>query len=905
MHYNRDMLDEHRPDPDRLLAAIQRQVSQESRARLKIFFGMAAGAGKTYGMLQAGHQAKAEGVDVVIGYVETHGRSETQALVEGLEQVPRLVLSYRGTTLEEMDLDALLARRPQLALVDELAHTNAPGARHAKRYQDVLELLDNGINVYTTLNVQHFESRADAVREITGAIVHETVPDSILERVDEIELIDLTPEELRKRLAEGKVYTPERSEVAARNFFRTGNLTALREMALRLTAEHVDHKLQDYMDIKRIAGPWKSTERLMVAVGPSPFSEKLVRWTRRMAYNLEAPWLAANVTTTRQLSPEAQTQLSRNLALARNLGAEVVATAGDDVARALLQLARQRNVTQVVVGKPRQTRLQSLFGRRSLVDQVIGESGEVDVYVITGDEPDGPHRGRLGLPPMARHSRWQSYVWSAAFIAGITALDVALITRVPVINYLTVGLTELLAVLLIAVWFGRGPALLAAALSAFTWNFLFIEPQFTLQINRSQDIVLFMLYFVIAVIAGNLTARLRSQEQLARSRAERTTALYSLARELAAAVNMDDVLAVANTHTARVFDAQTVVLLAEGVALQHTAHASSTLAVDDKDYSVAVWAFENSKKAGRFTETLPLASAQFLPLQAPNRTTGVLGIRLNDNGQLAFEQELLLETFASQIALAIERELLDEATQHTAMLQESERLYTALLNSISHELRTPIATITGAAGSLLDAQTSRDAGTRAQLAQDISDSADRLNRLVANLLDMSRLESGRLQLKREWCDVGDIIGVAVKRLEAALADRPVTINLAPDLPLLQLDFVLMEQALVNLLDNAALYTTEGTAIEIEARCAGERVEVAITDHGSGIRDADLDHIFDKFYRGSGQGTGGTGLGLSICRGLIEAHGGSIDVENVPGAGARFTIRLPILGAPPPVQEAFL
>ena len=905
MNYNRGMADENRPDPDKLLAAIQKQSAREGRARLKIFFGMAAGVGKTYGMLQAGHDAKAEGIDVVIGYVETHGRIETQALVEGLEQVPRQKVNYRGTTLEEMDLDALLARRPQLALVDELAHTNAPGVRHAKRYQDVLELLDIGIDVYTTLNVQHFESRADAVQQITGIVVHETVPDSILERVDEIELIDLTPEELRKRLAEGKVYTVERSEMAAHNFFRTGNLTALREMSLRLTAEHVDHKLQDYMDIKRIAGPWKSMERLMVAVGPSPFSEKLIRWTRRMAYNLEAPWLAANVTTTKELSLEAQAQLSRNLALARNLGAEVVTTAGDNVAHALLQLARQRNVTQVVVGKPRESRTQKLFGRHSLVDQVIEESGDIDVYVITGDEPEGPHRSRLSLPPVARHSPWQSYLWSAALIAGITVLDLALISRFPLISYLTVGLTELLVVLLVAVRFGRGPALVAATLSAFSWNFLFIEPQFTLQISRSEDIVLFFLYFAIAVIAGNLTARLRSQEQLASSRAERTTALYSLARELAAAINMDDVLAVANTHTARVFDAETVVLLAEGAALQHSPHPSSTLTVDDKDFSVAMWAFENNRKAGRFTDTLPLASAQFLPLQAPNRTTGVLGIRLRDNGRLAFEQELLLETYTSQIALAIERELLDEAAQHTAMLQESERLYTALLNSISHELRTPIATITGAAGSLLDPQTSRNGGARAQLAQDISDSADRLNRLVANLLDMSRLESGRLQLKREWCDVGDIIGVTVKRLDAALGNRPVTITLAPDLPLLQLDFVLMEQALVNLLDNVTIYTPEGTAIEIDARRGDEVVTVAITDHGVGIGSADVEHIFDKFYRGSGRGTGGTGLGLSICRGLVEAHGGSIGVENVPGAGARFTIRLPILGAPPPVQEAFL
>jgi len=905
MNYNREMVGERRPDPERLLAAIQRQSAQEGRARLKIFFGMAAGAGKTYGMLAAGREARAEGLDVVVGYVETHGRSETQELLTGLEQIPRLKLDYRGTTLEEMDLDAILARRPELALVDELAHTNAPGARHAKRYQDVLELLESGIDVYTTLNVQHFESRADAVRQITGVPVHETVPDSILERVDEIELIDLTPEELRKRLAEGKVYTAERSEVAARNFFRTGNLTALREMALRLTAEHVDHKLQDYMDIKRIAGPWKSAERLMVAVGPSPFSERLIRWTRRMAYNLEAPWLAANVETTAVLSPEAQQQLSRNLAFARKLGGEVVTTAGDDMADALLQLARQRNVTQVVVGKPHQTRWRRLLDRHSLVDQLIEVSGDIDVYVITGDEPDGPPAHPLRLPPLVARTPWQNYLWAALLITGVTLLDLLLISRFPIISYLTVGLTELFIVLLVAVRLGRGPALLTAALSAFTWNFLFIDPRFTLQISRSQDIVLFLLYFAIAIVTGNLAARLRSQEQLARGRAERTTALYSLARETTAAVDMDDVMRVAVNETGRAFDAEVAILTAAGSALARSPHPASTLAVDDKDYSVAVWAFENRKAAGRYTDTLPLASARFMPLQAADRIVGVLAVRGHSASRPSFEQELLLETFAGQIAQAIERELLDEAAQHTAMLRESERLYTTLLNSISHELRTPIAAITGAAGSLLDPQASSDGAIRVQLARDIYDASERLNRLVANLLDMSRLESGRLQLKLEWCDVGDIIGVALKRVDNRLAGRPVAVQVSAGLPLLRLDFVLMEQLFVNLLDNACAYTPSGTPIEIDGARQDSGVVVSVTDHGAGIAAADLDHIFDKFYRAPRAASGGTGLGLSISRGLAEAHGGTLTATNVRGAGARFTVWLPITGAPPPVTEATL
>lgn len=894
--------EEGRPDPDVLLAAIQKQEARAERGKLKIFFGMAAGVGKTYGMLQAGHEAKAAGVDVVVGYVVTHGRAETEALLQGLEVVPPITLEYRGAVLEEVNVDAIMERDPQLALVDELAHTNAPGSRHAKRYQDVLELLEAGIDVYTTINVQHFESRADAVRQITGITVHETVPDSVLDLADDIELIDLTPEELRRRLAEGKVYTPDRSDVAAKNFFRTGNLTALREMALRLTAEHVDHQLQDYMDIKRIAGPWKSSERLMVAVGPSPFSEKLIRWTRRMAYNLEAPWLAAHVETTEPLDSEARDRLSRNLDFARDLGGEVVTTAGDNVAVALLQLARQHNVTQIVVGKPHQKGMFK-FLSRPMVDQVIQHSGEIDVYVVTGDDVEGVRNSSATLPSWSRHSPWQNYAWALLIILSLTAALAALLSVLPWLSYFVVGLIELLAVLLVAVYLGRGPALLVAALGALSWNFLFIEPRFTLQISRAQDVILFVLYFLIAIFVGNMAARLRSQERLAQHNAERTTALYSLAHETATAVNMDDVLKAAVTEIGRVFDAEVAIFLADGSFLERQAHPSSTLTISDKDFSVAVWAFENGRAAGRFTETLPLTAAQFVPLRTPDRTVGVLGVNFRGEDRKTFDQPLLLETFASQVALAIERELLDEATEHNAMLRESERLYTTLLNSISHELRTPIATITGAADSLLDPQTSGNEASRTQLIRDIQDSGQRLNRLVANLLDMSRLESGRLQLKLEWCDVSDIIGIAIGQLESCLAGRPLTIHQAADLPLVRLDFMLMEQVVVNLLDNACAYTPPGAPIEIATSYADGEVTIAITDHGPGIAEADMAQIFDKFYRAPGTATGGTGLGLSICRGLVETHGGTLTAENVPGAGARFLIRLPANATPPPAQEA--
>ena len=899
MHYNKHM-DEHRPDPDQLLAAVQRQEGSLDRGKLKIFLGMAAGVGKTYAMLEAAQQLKSAGTDVVVGVVETHGRVETQALLDKLEVIPLREMEYHGSILREIDLDAILARQPQLVLVDELAHTNAPESRHLKRYQDVLELLEAGINVYSTVNVQHFESRADSVYQITGIHVHETVPDTLIEIADEIELIDLSPEELRKRLAEGKVYTAERVEVAANNFFRLGNLTALREMALRLTAERVDHQLQDYMQVKHIAGPWKSGERLMVAVSPAQFSERLIRWTRRMAYSLEASWVAVHVESSRQLSESEKEGLARNLALARKLGAEVVITSGENIADTLIRLARQRNITQIVLGKPLRSRWDEFF-RGSLVDRLIHISGDIDIYIVTGDEPAHPRNSKLSQPGLKIHSYWRDYFLSGLVIGLITLVDYILL---PYMGYQAVGLIELFAVLMIAVFLGRGPALLGATLSALSWNFLFIEPRFTFEINRAQDIILFFLYFGIAAIAGNLTARLRDQEKCARTNSDRTMALYTLTHEIAQALNMDEMLHTAVEQMSAVFEADIAIILAKGSNLHPSAHPVSMFNLNEKEYSVAFWVFENSKPAGRFTDTLPMADTYYVPLLTPNRTVGVLGIKARQDTRFSADQEILIETFVSQVALMIEREMLDESAEQAAMLQESENLYNTLLNSISHELRTPIATIAGAASSLNDEITLANPIKRNLLIQDIRDSADRLNRLVENLLDMSRLESGRLKLKLEWCDAGDVIGVAVKKMEKRLGKRSLVIRHDPETPLVQMDFVLIEQVLQNLLENACLYTPANTPIKIHTQRLPGKLAISITDHGQGIPDEAMENIFEKFYRIQGSASGGTGLGLSVSRGLVEAHGGQLTVENVHGAGARFTILLPASN-PPPVKEAVI
>jgi two-component system sensor histidine kinase KdpD len=900
--------DARRPDPDALLAAIQKEEGRAQRGKLKIFLGMAAGVGKTYAMLEAARDQRAAGVQVAIGYVETHGRAEAEALVIGFEIIPRRRLEYRGTFLEEMDLDAVLACHPQLALVDELAHTNAPGARHPKRYQDVLELLDSGIDVYTTVNIQHLESRADTVQQITGAVIHETVPDSLIEKADSLELIDLAPDELRQRLAEGKVYIGEqRAEVAAQNFFRLGNLTALREMALRLTAERVDQQLRDYMQLKQIPGPWKSRERLMVAVSTSHLSERLVRWTRRMAYSLEAPWLAVYVETPRPLTDAMRARLSRTLALARELGGEVITTAGENIPAELLRVARQHNVTQIVIGKPLRSFWLDLIWDRFLVSRLIRESGNIDIYVVTGQEENArpadkrPWRPRLPALNAQFRSGPVDYLWAVAAV-GVVAGISAIVS--PIVDYHSVALLLLFAVSSLGLFVGRGPVLLAAALSALVWDFFFIPPRFTLAVSTLDDVLLMGMYFIIALVIGTLTSRLRRQARTIQSREVRTEALYALAREVASAVTMDDVLKAAVLQTEQVFDAQVAFLLPdENGQLAAQPHPVSTLPLTEKERSVAAWVFQNRKAAGRFTDTLPMAEARYLPLVSPHGVVGVMGVRWPGTARLSFEQEMLLETFARQVALAVERETLELAADQAALLARSEQLYKTLLNSVSHELRTPIAAITGAASSLLDPQTGANQDVRVALVEDIQGAGERLNRLVENLLDMSRLESGLLKPRLDWCDVSDLLSFVVNRAQPALAQHEVIVDVAADLPLVRMDYVLMGEALANLLGNAAVHTPPGTRVRLTARVEGQELLVVVADRGPGLPPEALPHVFDKFYRAPGAPAGGVGLGLSITRGLVEAQGGSIAAENRASGGARFTIRLPLHPPPSPPPEA--
>ncbi len=886
---------DNRPNPDALLAAVKKAEAQTGRGRLKVFFGMAAGVGKTYAMLQDAHERLREGVDVVVAYVETHGRAETAELLDDLPIVPRKFMAYRETMLEEMDLEAVLARKPQLALVDELAHTNVPGSLHPKRFHDVIDMLDAGIDVYTTLNVQHLESRADTVRQITGITVHETVPDSVLDIAHSIELIDLTPEELRKRLAEGKVYLPERASVAADSFFRVGNLTALREMALRLTAERVDQQLRDYMQIKRIAGPWKSGERLIVAISPSPLSERLVRWTRRMAYNLEAAWMAVYVETATALTPDDQARLARTMELARQLGGEVVTVPGNDVVEALLQAGREYNATQIVIGKPERAPWREWLRGGSVVNRLVRASGPIDVYVVSGDAESA----QLRRDPLPRpQTGWRQYVGVLGVVALATLLNLALL---PFISYQAVALLMLLVVMVLPLYFGRGPVIIAAGLSAMLWDLLFIPPRFTFYISKLEDVLLFGLYFVIALVAGSLTAQLRSQQQLLRRREERTRSQYALVRDLARLEGPDLVVRTAVDHLGRDFDADVLIVLATDAGrLSDRAHPASTYPYDAKEQGAAAWTFMHQRSAGRSTDTLPTAAGTYWPLRVPGRNVGVVGLKLRSAPTLPVEQGSFLEAVLSQIALAIEHEQLGEAREHATLLAESERLYKTLLNSVSHELRTPIAAITGATSTLRTVPDEQVA-TRETLVNEIQQAAERLNRLVENLLDMSRLESGMLRIRSDWCDVSDLIAVIAQRVRPLFVDHELIVDVAPDLPLVRLDYVLIEQALLNLLHNAAAYTPPGTRVRLTAFRDGDHLAVVVADRGPGLPAEALERVFEKFYRVQGAVAGGTGLGLSIARGIVEAHGGTLTAETRARGGARFIMRLP-LSAPPTTPE---
>jgi two-component system sensor histidine kinase KdpD len=883
-----------RPNPDELLARVQAEEQQQARGRLKIFLGYAAGVGKTFAMLEAAHQRKAEGMDVVVGYIETHHRAETEAKLAGLEVVPRRQVEYRGALLPEMDVDAILARHPQLALVDEFAHTNAPGSRHPKRYQDVSELLAAGIDVYTTLNIQHLESLNDVVAQITGVVMRETVPDRALDEASEIELIDLPPDELLQRLEEGKVYVPEQAARAIQQFFRKGNLTALREMTMRAAAERVDDQMRAYMQTRAIPGPWPAAERLLVAVSAGPLAERLVRAARRLADGLNAEWTAIYVETGlhARLSEQERDHIARTLHLAEELGAQTVTIPGHSAANTVLDYARSHNFTKIIAGKPLRSRWLELL-RGSLVDQLIRGSAHIDIYVVA-DEPATPLQ--LERQSWVPHRPWLRYLWALGLVALTTLAGKPLSLFVAPTNLV---MLYLLVVVIAAIYLGRGPSILTAVSSVAAFDFFFVPPQLAFAVSDTQYLLTFVGLLVVGLVVSTLAVQAREQAESAQSRETQTAELYGLSRDLTTAMDLPAIERAVVRHVEQTFGREAVILRPDaekGEARLRPGAASPGFQLDEHELAVADWVYRHGEPAGRGTDTLPAAKLRYIPLKTAHNVLGVLGVRGPETSerQLTLEQQRLVESFASQAALALERTQLAEQARRTQVLEATEKLQTALLNSISHDLRTPLVSITGALSTLEEDDTALDAATRRGLIENAREEAERLNRLVGNLLDMTRLEAGAIKVRREPADVQDVVGSALAQLGPRLEGRPVTVQIPEDLPLVPLDFVLMVQVLYNLLDNALKYSPAGSPITVTGRVAGNQLELAVADRGAGIPEEDLAFVFDKFYRVQRRGTdSGTGLGLSICKGIVEAHNGAIRAENRPGGGTVVTIWLPL------------
>lgn len=881
-----------RPSPDALLE----KARAETRGRLKIFLGAAPGVGKTYEMLVSGRAKIADGFDVVIGVVETHGRTETQALLSGFEIVPRVKLPYKGQLLEEMDLDAILARRPDWVLVDELAHTNAEGSRHPKRYLDVKELLDRGINVYTTLNIQHVESLNDVVSQITRIRVRETVPDSIIDMADDVEIIDLTPDDLIKRLHDGKVYVAKTAERALTNYFTPGNLTALRELALRRTAQRVDDQLLTHMQANAIAGPWAAGERILVSVDEDPRSASLVRYGARMASRLRARWSAVYVETNRSinLSETERDTIAATLRLAEQLGGEAITIPGRDVAEELLQHAASQNVTHIVTSAPRKRRWRDTF-LGSASDALIRRAGDISVHVISGNDKDAPVAGRGVASATAVPSfDLKAYLLATGYVVIALMVGALLDQFLDVRN---LALVFLMAVLTSAVMHGLRPALYSSVLGSLAFNFFFLPPRYTFTISDPESVLALFFFFGVAIIASNLTATVQRQAAAARHRARTTEDLYLFSKKLAGTGTLDDVLWATAFQLASMLKVRVVLLLPEDGTIAVKAGYPPDDTLDDADIAAARWAWDHNHAAGRGADTLPGAKRLYVPLRTGRSAVGVIGLDSDrrDGPLLTPEQQRLLDALADQAALAIERIQLVGDVDRAKLAVEADRLRSALLTSISHDLKTPLAAILGAAGTLRDYLDSMTAEDRADLLSTIVDESERLNRFIANLLDMTRIGSGAMEPNSALYFIEDIAGSALRRSAKILAHHQTQLQIAADLPMVRVDPVLLEQVFFNLLDNAAKYAPEGSTISIRSWANPYNVFVEVADEGPGIPGDDLERVFDTFYRvrKGDQVRAGTGLGLSICRGFVEAMGGTVTAANrIDRAGAAFTIRLP-------------
>ena len=890
---------ESRPDPDQLLASVTAAEARARRGKLRIFFGGSAGVGKTYSMLEAAHNARAAGVDIAVGYVEPHGRVETESLLDGLEQLPMLPVQYRGITRREFDLDAALRRRPAILLVDELAHSNLiegePPPRHAKRWQDIEELLDAGIDVWTTVNVQHLESLNDLVAQITGIRQRETIPDRIFDEADEIELIDLPPDDLLTRLKAGKIYVEEQARTAIDRFFRKSNLIALRELSLRRMADRVDASAQAAGVIDRTSRAWMARDRVLVAVGPDDQAEQVVRAGKRLADALDAQWSVVYVETPEllRLSEQQRNRRIDLLRLGESLGAETVTLDGPTAARTLLEYAGTRNATKIVVGVPKRTGWRAWL-RPSTTTELARKARGFDVITVGAMEgrPQSEQSTRRDSPEAARPVHWDRYAWTLGITLICTAIAYAMY---PSFSQTNLVMVYMLGSAIAGVRFGRGPSVMSAILNVLAFDFCFVPPRFQFSVLDAEYLVTFAVMLIVTLVIANLVASVRQQTRVAGARERRTFLLYAMSRELAATRGTDSMARVAVRHVAEVFQCTAVVLLPDAAAKLHlpvdSPEAGSFIGAD---LSIAQWVLDHGRRAGLGSDTLPAAPALYLPLGSESQRLGVLGVLpANQRRVLLPEQRHLLETFAAQIGIAVERARLAETAESSRVEAETESLRNTLLASISHDLRTPLSVIAGAASTLAEHSDELDRAERLSLARSVETKARDMADLVSNVLDLMRFESGRLTLNRDWQTLDDLIGTALSRMQERLGSRAVTIRLPNDLPPVYVDAQLVVQVFANLLDNVAKYTLPQTHVVIAALANTEMMQVTFEDDGTGLPPGEHSRLFDKFRRGSEEGsTIGAGLGLAICKVIVRAHGGEISADDRQGGGARFVFTLP-------------
>jgi two-component system sensor histidine kinase KdpD len=904
-----------RPDPDELLARVERDNAKAKRGHLKIFFGAAAGVGKTFAMLMAARERRAENLDVVVGLVETHGRKETLAMLEGLEQLPTRQIEYKGTILHEFDIDGALKRRPAIILVDELAHTNAPGCRHPKRWQDIHELLDAGIDVYTALNVQHLESLNDDIGQISGIRVWETVPDTVFEDADEIELVDLPPDELLLRLKEGKIYLPQQAQEAINHFFRKGNLIALRELALRQTANRVDAQMLDYREGHSIREVWQVNERILVCVGPNPLAERLVRAGKRLATSLRAEWIVAYVETPQlqRLPAEKRDGILRMLRLAEQLGAETVTLSAPELSEAIIRFARERNVNKIVMGKPsRRNWKRWILG--SVVDVLISHAHNINIYLLGSPHLEDrdqftseslfkktPLPGLRQRIPSKTQKRYSGYIWAVAVTTLSTFFGHLVFGRLELTNLVMI---YMLGVVFIASRFGRGPSILASVLGVGCFDFLFVEPFYSFSVDDSQFLITLIAMLVVGILISNLMVNVRSQAKVAAHRERRAAVLYAMSKDLAVNQSEQEVVRTAVRHLHSEFSSRNVILFPNihGRIVFPKERALSE-SLHECDLSVAQWVYDHNEMAGRGTNTLPGTAAIYYPFHNEDKVLGVLAL-LPVNLRRVFlpEQQKLLETFLRQIGQAIARIRFAEEARLTHTQIEAERLRNSLLSAISHDLRTPLATIIGSASTLAEETGHLSQQDQLELSRAIVEEAERMSNLVNNILDMARLDAGSLDLNKQWHPLEEVIGTVLNLTHKLLQERTVKVKLPPGIPLVFADSVMIEQVIINLLENAARYTPAGSPLDIIAESTEQEVKITVADRGPGIPKGQEERLFEKFYQARHEtAQSGVGLGLAICRAIINVHGGTIYAQNRLGGGAEFTFIIP-LDQPPPVLE---